>query len=98
MLIKAGRYALVAALLSALALTGAASAAVQDQRGIDPNQGRSLVEVRLDSKGAAMRLQLEADRYGIEFNDHYLRRNGDGTVTASVFGFEDELEISEERR
>src|SRR5918999_4391827 len=89
---KAGRYALVAALLSALALTGAASAAVQDQRGIDPNQGRSLVEVRLDSKGAAMRLQLEADRYGIEFNDHYLRRNGDGTVTATVFGYKDELD------
>src|ERR687896_466161 len=85
---KAGRFALIAA----LAFTGAAPAAAQDQRGMDPNQGRSLVEVTLDSRAAAMRLQLEADRYGIEFNDHYLRRNGDGTVTATVFGFEDELD------
>src|SRR5918992_2217512 len=85
---KAGRFALIAA----LAFTGAAPAAAQEQRGIDPNQGRSLVEVTLDSRGAAMRLQLEADKYGIEFNDHYLRRNANGTVTATVFGYEDELD------
>jgi hypothetical protein len=89
---KARRHAPVALLLCLLAWTGAAPAGAQEQRGIDPNQGRSLVEVRLDSKGAAMRLQLEADRYGIEFNDHYLRRNGDGTVTATVFGYDDELD------
>src|ERR671919_3195553 len=90
MRLKAMRCALVAS-LGVLACAGAAPAVAQDQRGIDPNQGRSLVEVTLDSRGAAMRLQLEADRYGIEFNDHYLRRNGDGTVTATVFGYQDEL-------
>ena len=89
---KAGCRALVIASLGALAWTGAAPAVAQEQRGIDPNQGRSLVEVTLDSRAAAMRLQLQADRYGIEFNDHYLRRNGDGTVTATVFGYEDELD------
>jgi hypothetical protein len=88
---KAGRWALVAATLGALAWSSAPAGA-QEQRGIDPNQGRSLVEVRLDSKAAAMRLQLEAETYGIEFNDHYLRKNGDGSVTATVFGYEDELD------
>ena len=39
-----------------------------------------------------MRLQLEADRYGVEFNEHYLRRNRNGTVTATVFGYQDELD------
>ena len=82
--------ALVAASVCALAWMGGTAAA--DERGIDPNQGRSLVEVTLASKGAAMRLQLEADTYGVEFNDHYLRSNGDGTVTATVFGNEDELD------
>ena len=83
MRVKAGAFVLTVA----LAWAGAAPAVAQEQRGIDPNQGRSLVEVTLDSKAAAMRLQLEADTYGIEFNEHYLRRNGDGKVTATVFGF-----------
>ena len=55
-------------------------------RGIDPNQGLSLVEVNLPSKLAAMRLQVRAHRYKVEFNEHYLRRNSNGTVTATVFG------------
>ena len=62
--------AMVAASLCTLACTGVAAAADDEQRGIDPNQGDSLVEVTLPSKGAAMRLQLEADSYGVEFNDH----------------------------
>ena len=78
------RRPLVVACL-ALACAGAAPAAAQD-RGIDPNQGQSLVEVTLPDKGAAMRLQLEAADLGVEFNDHYLRRNDNGTVTVSVFG------------
>jgi hypothetical protein len=78
--------------LFALGVTGGATAVGDPGRGIDPNQGESLVEVTLPSKGAAMRLQLEADTYGVEFNDHYLRNNGDGTVTATVFGNEDDLE------
>ncbi|HEX5857662.1 MAG TPA: M14 family metallopeptidase [Microbacterium sp.] len=80
----------VAAMTCALVGTGVASA--QDSRGIDPNQGDSLVEVTLSSKGAAMRLQLEAEQYGVEFNEHYLRRNSNGTVTATVFANEDELD------
>ena len=89
---KAGCRALVIALLGALAWTGAAPAVAEEQRGIDPNQGRSLVEVTLGSRAAAMRLQLQADRYGVEFNEHYLRRNRNGTVTATVFGYQDELD------
>ena len=73
----------VAVTLFALGVTGGATAGEDAVRGIDPNQGESLVEVTLSSKGAAMRLQLEADKYGVEFNDHYLRHNGDGTVTVT---------------
>src|SRR5215204_2990961 len=84
------RTIVVAATTCALVGTGVASA--EEERGIDPNQGESLVEVALPSKGAAMRLQLDAERYGVEFNDHYLRRNGNGTVTATVFASEDEID------
>jgi hypothetical protein len=72
-----------AACVCALAFAG--SAAAHDERGIDPSQGLSLVEVNLPNKGAALRLQLEAQSYGVEFNDHYLRQNPDGSVTATVF-------------
>jgi hypothetical protein len=86
------RRMLAALSLCALGLTGGAAAASDDHgRGIDPNQGESLVEVDLASKAAAIRLQLEAESYGIEFNDHYLRHNQDGTVTVTVFGNEDDL-------
>ena len=67
-------------------MAATAAAAGQVGRGIDPNQGQSLIEVDLKSKVAAMRLQLRAKRYGVEFNEHYLRRNSDGSVTATVFG------------
>jgi hypothetical protein len=92
MRLKARSRALAAASLSTLAWAGVPEAGAQERRGIDPNQGRNLVEVTLDSRAAAMRLQLEADTYGVEFNEHYLRRNGDGTVTATVFGYADELD------
>jgi hypothetical protein len=85
----AGRRVLLAVAVCVctwLAVT--APAAAQVGRGIDPHQGLSLVEVNLPSKVAAMRLQVRAHRYKVEFNDHYLRRNGDGTVTATVFGTE----------
>src|SRR5918998_5623436 len=86
------RRALGAAAVT-FALTGTGVASAQDDaRGIDPNHGDSLVEVSLPSKGAAMRLQLEADTYGVDFNDHYLRRNGNGSVTVTVFGTADELD------
>jgi Zinc carboxypeptidase/Chitobiase/beta-hexosaminidase C-terminal domain len=67
------------------ALVWTSAAAAHDERGIDPSQGLSLVEVNLPNKGAALRLQLEAESYGVEFNDHYLRNNRDGSVTATVF-------------
>ena len=84
------RKAVLAAMLVALAIAGSA-AAQESERGIDPNQGRSLVEVNLPDKAAAIELQLEADDYGIDFNDHYLRTNADGSVTVTVFGNADEL-------
>src|SRR5215208_404465 len=89
------RTVAVAVVMCALTGTGAASAE-EVGRGIDPNQGESLVELSLPSKGAAMRLQLEEETYGVEFNDHYLRRNGDGTVTVTVFASEDELAALED--
>ncbi|MGH7357703.1 MAG: hypothetical protein ACREJR_02695, partial [Candidatus Rokuibacteriota bacterium] len=82
--------ALLALAIVALAGTGGA-AAQSDERGIDPNQGESLVEVTVPSKSAAIELQLEADSYGIDFNEHYLRQNRSGTFTVTVFGNEDEL-------
>ena len=85
----AGRRVLIAVSVCVctwLAVT--APAAGQVGRGIDPNQGLSLVEVNLPSKLAAMRLQVRAHRYKVEFNEHYLRRNSNGTVTATVFGTE----------
>jgi hypothetical protein len=84
------RKAVLVATLVALAIAGSA-AAQESERGIDPNQGRSLVEVNLPDKAAAIELQLEADDYGIDFNDHYLRTNADGSVTVTVFGNADEL-------
>jgi hypothetical protein len=83
---------LAAAVTLALAVTGTAAAAGEDEaRGIDPNQGLSLVEVHLDSKADAIALQLAADEYGIDFNEHYLRHEGNGGVTVTVFGTEDEF-------
>jgi hypothetical protein len=83
--------ALLALSLCSLALAGGAAAESHDSRGIDPNQGDSLVEVNVANKAAAVRLQLEAESYGVEFNDHYLRNNQDGSVTVTVFGDEEEL-------
>jgi Zinc carboxypeptidase/Chitobiase/beta-hexosaminidase C-terminal domain len=88
----------VVAALAGLVVAGsaAASAAAEEARGIDPNQGDSLVEVNVASKGAAMRLQLEAEKYGIEFNEHYLRSEPDGSVTVTVFGSPNELAALED--
>src|SRR5262245_32286789 len=79
----------------ALALVGGA-AAEDEFTGIDPNQGESLVEVNLANKAAAMRLQDAAGQYGVTFNDEYLRRNADGSVTATVFGDEAAISALEE--
>jgi hypothetical protein len=83
--------ALLALVIVALAATGSAAASEEEGRGIDPNQGRSLVEVTLPNKAAAIRLQLADDTYSIDFNDHYLRHNADGSVTVTVFGTAEEL-------
>jgi zinc carboxypeptidase/chitobiase/beta-hexosaminidase-like protein len=91
MSLKAARNALLAVFLFTLAATGSA-AAQTEERGIDPNQGLSLVEVRLDSLNQAMQLQLDAEDYGIEFNDHYRRDNPDGSVTVTVFGTESNID------
>ncbi len=57
MSLRAMRRALAVFSLCALGLTGAAAAENDQARGIDPNQGESLVEVTLQSKAAAERLQ-----------------------------------------
>ena len=73
---------LLAAAILALTFAGSSAAAGgEEARGIDPNQGDSLVEINLPDKAAAIRLQLEAESYGVDFNDHYLRTNANGTVT-----------------
>src|SRR5215211_6884730 len=82
---------LLAVAILALAIAGGATAGDENERGIDPNQGRSLVEITLPSKADAIRLQLNADDYGVEFNEHYLRTNRNGTVTVTVFGTDEEL-------
>jgi hypothetical protein len=89
-----GRRAALVLVVLALALTG--SAAAQEERGIDPNQGESLVEVNVANKAAALRLQDAAEGYGVTFNDHYFRQNADGSATVTVFGTEDELSALEE--
>ncbi|HEV3407460.1 MAG TPA: M14 family metallopeptidase [Gaiellaceae bacterium] len=74
------------------ALGAAGSAAAADERGVDPNQGDSLVEIFVPSKAAAVRLQAEAGEYGVEFNEHYLRKNRSGSYTVTVFASEAELD------
>ena len=89
------RRGVAAGVLCVLASAGVATAQ-DEERGIDPHQGLSLVEVSLPSKGAAMRMQLQAESLGVEFNDHYLRNNGDGSVTVSVFGTEQAIDDLED--
>ena len=74
-----GRRVFAGATVLALAMTASPALAQDEERGIDPNQGETLVEVNLANKAAAIRLQLEAETYGVEFNDHYLRKNRDGS-------------------
>src|SRR5215218_6774488 len=85
------RRVLVGACVCALAWAGGAANGRADERGVDPNQGESLVEVHLPSKAAAMRLQLEAERYGVDFNEHYLRQGPGGSVAVTVFGTDEEI-------
>jgi hypothetical protein len=42
-------------------------------------------------QGCGLELQRTADNFGIEFNDHYLGKNANGTFTVTVFGSEGEL-------
>ncbi len=75
----------------AFAVAGSATASGGEERGIDPNQGDSLVQVIVPNKAAAYELQRRAEDFGIEFNDHYLGKNANGTYTVTVFGSEGEL-------
>ena len=78
------RRALAVVSACAFAAAGTASAQTANHRGIDPNQGESLVEVNLPSKGAAERLQLGAESDGVDFNEHYgARRMNEALVTFS---------------
>ena len=82
---------LLAISVIALAMTGGA-AAQNDEGGIALEVDDSLVEVTVASKAAAIQLQLGADDFGVEFNDHYLRQNDDGTFTVTVFASQAELD------
>ncbi len=89
---RRGRWrALLALSIVALAVAGGATASGDESRGIDPNQGDSLVQVIVPNKAAAYELQRQAEDFGIEFNDHYLGKNANGTYTVTVFGSEGEL-------
>ncbi|HXV95047.1 MAG TPA: hypothetical protein VD695_00720, partial [Gaiellaceae bacterium] len=90
MSLRVGWRALLAFSVLALALAGGATATTEE-RGIDPNQGDSLVEVIVPSKAAALELQRRAEDFGVEFNDHYLGKNANGTFTVTVFATEGEL-------
>ncbi len=81
---------LLAISVIALAITGSA-VAQEDEGGIALNVDDSLVEVTVASKAAALQLQKSAEDFGVEFNDHYLRSNDDGTFTVTVFASEGEL-------
>ena len=82
---------LLAISVIALAITGSA-VAQNDEGGINLEVEDSLVEVTVASKAAAIDLQLKADNFGVEFNDHYLRHNDDGTFTVTVFASGAELD------
>ena len=84
--------AVLALSIVALAVAGGATASGDESRGIDPNQGDSLVQVIVPNKAAAYELQRQAEDFGIDFNDHYLGKNADGSYTVTVFGSEGELQ------
>ena len=52
--------------------------------GLEPGRGRR-------RKAARNAAPARAESYGVEFNDHYLRSNPDGSFTVTVFGDEDGL-------
>ncbi len=83
---------LLAISVIALAITGGAAAQADEGGGINLTVEDSLVEVNVSSKAAALQLQKSAEDFGVEFNDHYLRNNHDGTFTVTVFASEAELD------
>ena len=78
--------------ISVVALTVAGGAAASGDDGGNLEMGDSLVEVTVASKAAALELQQNADDFGIEFNDHYLRKNASGNFTVTVYASESELQ------
>jgi hypothetical protein len=46
----------------------------------------------LPSKAAAVRFRLEAETCGVEFNEHYLRHNRNGSFTVTVFADEGKMD------
>ena len=80
------RAALLAAAVVALATAGSAVAQENETRD-RPEPGR---QPRRGAPGRARprryELQLKAEDYGIDFNDHYLRHERERHVTVTVFG------------
>jgi hypothetical protein len=84
--------ALLAISIVALTVAGGATATADGGGDVALEEGDSLVEVVVANKGAALELQRAAEDFGIEFNDHYLRKNDDGSVTVTVFASAEELD------
>jgi hypothetical protein len=75
----------------AVALMVAGGATASDDGDANLEAGDSLVEVTVGSKADARELERTADDYGVAFNDHYLRKNVNGTYTVTVFASQSEL-------
>jgi Zinc carboxypeptidase/Chitobiase/beta-hexosaminidase C-terminal domain len=82
--------ALLAILAVALMVAGGATASDDGDASLEA--GDSLVEVTVGSKADARELERTADDYGVAFNDHYLRKNVNGTYTVTVFASQSELQ------
>jgi hypothetical protein len=82
--------ALLAISVVALAVAGGAAASGDDDVSLE--EGDSLVEVTVATKGDARELERTADDFGVAFNDHYLRKNANGTYTVTVYASESELQ------
>ena len=96
MRVKRARRGVAVSLLTVLTAFATTGVAAAEEQGIDSSQAESLVEVHVSSKAAAMRLQLEAESFGIEFNEHYLRHNRNGSYTVTVHGSPSELAALED--
>ena len=82
--VSGARFAVLAAMLVALAIAG--SAAAQETSGASTRTRATASSRSCARQGGGDRAAARGRTYGIDFNDHYLRTNADGSVTVTVFG------------